>query len=156
MGIRPRVGLNPTNPHQAAGRRTEPPMSVPMCSGPYPAAAAAAAPELEPPVLQAVFQGLRVMPWKLDSPEDNMPKSGTVVLARMIAPASRIRAAGGASCRAGFRAVAALPRGIGVPWVAISSLTVTGIPSSGPLGAPLFQRSVEARASRRTCCGSKA
>ena len=34
MGMRPRLGLSVAMPHQAAGRRTEPPMSVPMCSGP--------------------------------------------------------------------------------------------------------------------------
>ena len=34
MGTRPRLGLKPTTPHQPAGRRMEPPMSVPMCSGP--------------------------------------------------------------------------------------------------------------------------
>ena len=73
MGMRPRLGLSPKMPHQPAGRRIEPPMSVPMCSGPYPAAAAAPAPALEPPGVWRVSQGLRAVVWKLDSPEDNMP-----------------------------------------------------------------------------------
>ena len=34
IGIRPRLGLSVKTPHQPAGRRTEPPMSVPTCSGP--------------------------------------------------------------------------------------------------------------------------
>ncbi|MNI66394.1 hypothetical protein D3C73_1219550 [compost metagenome] len=34
MGMRPRLGFSVAMPHQAAGRRTEPPMSVPMCKGP--------------------------------------------------------------------------------------------------------------------------
>ena len=34
IGIRPRLGLSVKMPHQAAGNRSEPPMSVPMCSGP--------------------------------------------------------------------------------------------------------------------------
>ncbi len=60
-------------PFQQAGRRTEPPMSVPRCSGPYPAAAAAPAPALEPPGFQARFQGLRVSGWKELRPDDSMP-----------------------------------------------------------------------------------
>ena len=34
IGTRPKLGLRPKMPHQPAGSRTEPPMSVPMCSGP--------------------------------------------------------------------------------------------------------------------------
>jgi hypothetical protein len=34
IGMRPRLGFRPNTPHHAAGRRTEPPMSVPRCSGP--------------------------------------------------------------------------------------------------------------------------
>lgn len=34
LGTRPRLGFRPTMPHHAAGRRMEPPMSVPRCSGP--------------------------------------------------------------------------------------------------------------------------
>src|SRR5207253_1509587 len=42
--IRPRVGLRPTTPQNAAGTRMDPPPSVPTCSGPSSAAVAAAAP----------------------------------------------------------------------------------------------------------------
>ena len=73
IGTRPSEGFSVKMPHQLAGRRTEPPMSVPMCSGPYPAAAAAPAPALEPPGFLERSQGLRVRAWKLDSPEDSMP-----------------------------------------------------------------------------------
>ena len=52
--------FQPEDPHQPAGNRTEPPMSVPRCSGPQHAAAAAAAPAEEPPGLHVKFQGLRV------------------------------------------------------------------------------------------------
>ena len=34
IGIRPRLGFNANSPQWVAGRRTEPPMSVPTCSGP--------------------------------------------------------------------------------------------------------------------------
>ena len=47
-----------------------------------------------------------------------------VVLAKTIAPASRKRAAGGASPGGGVRSLAAVPSGIGSPRVAILSLTV--------------------------------
>ena len=65
----------------------------------------------------------------------------------MIAPASRSRAAGGASALAGVMSLAAVPTGVGSPRVAILSLTVTGTPSSGPIGSPFAQRASEARAS---------
>ena len=60
-----------------------------------------------------------------------MPRSGIVVLATITAPASRNRAAGGASAAAGTSKVAAQPSGTGTPRVAMFSLTVTGTPSSG-------------------------
>src|SRR5438309_1566286 len=112
-------------PHQPAGSRSEPPMSVPRCSGPYPAAAAAPAPALEPPGVLLRSQGLRASLWKLESPEDNMPKSGMVVLARITPPCSRTRAAGGASAVAGTSSVAAVPRGVGSPRVAMLFLMAT-------------------------------
>ena len=48
-GTRPKLGLSPTLPQNAAGMRTEPAPSVPTPSGPSPAATAAAAPPDEPP-----------------------------------------------------------------------------------------------------------
>src|SRR3954468_24854169 len=70
-GTRPRLGLSAKMPQCVAGKRTEPPISVPRSSGPYPAAAAAPAPELEPEVLRSRRHGLRVMPWIDESPEDS-------------------------------------------------------------------------------------
>ena len=43
------VGLNPVNPHSAAGIRMEPPVSVPMATGAMPSATDTAAPDDEPP-----------------------------------------------------------------------------------------------------------
>ena len=48
-------------PHEAAGWRIEPPVSVPSASGAMPAATAAAEPPREPPGTRAV-PGLRVGP----------------------------------------------------------------------------------------------
>src|SRR5437016_14205263 len=62
IGTRPYDGFSPYTPQNDDGMRIDPAPSEPWASGPRPAAAAAAAPALEPPVVIAVFQGLRVMP----------------------------------------------------------------------------------------------
>src|SRR4051794_31072525 len=85
-----------------------------------------------------------------------MPKSGMVVFEKIPAPASRNRAAGGASTAAGTSLVVAAPSGTGTPLVAMLSLIVTGTPSSGPAGSPFCQRSVEALAAARPPSGSNA
>jgi hypothetical protein len=84
----------------------------------------------------------------------------------MIAPASRSRAAGGASAASGARVTLAAPSGIGWPLVAMLSFTVAGTPSSTPVGSSLAQRSVESLAAARAAstssrysalmCGSQA
>src|ERR1700694_2221994 len=79
-----------------------------------------------------------------------------VVLEKMTAPASRKRAAGGASAAGGTRLVVTAPRATGTPLVAIFSLTVAGTPSSGPTGWSFCQRSVEAFAAKRAPSGSNA
>src|ERR1700692_2104040 len=79
-----------------------------------------------------------------------------VVLEKITAPASRRRAAGGASAGDGTSAVGGAPIGTGTPLVAMLSLIVTGTPSSRPTGSPLCQRSVEALAVARAPSGSNA
>ena len=49
VGTRPGVGRRPTTLQNAAGLRSEPPMSLPSASGTNPAASAAAAPPEDPP-----------------------------------------------------------------------------------------------------------
>jgi hypothetical protein len=83
-----------------------------------------------------------------------MPRSGIVVLEKMIAPASRNRAGGGASCPAGLSGIAAVPSGTGTPFEAMFSFTVTGTPSSDPTAEPLAHRAVDAAASARAVSGS--
>ena len=61
-GTRPKLGLSPTLPQNAAGMRTDPAPSVPTLSGPSPAATAAAVPPDEPPGVFVGSHGLRVMP----------------------------------------------------------------------------------------------
>src|SRR5438270_7324377 len=79
-----------------------------------------------------------------------------VVFEKITAPASRKRAAGGASAVAGTSLVVAAPSGTGTPLVAMFSLMVTGTPSSGPAGSPFCQRSVEPFAVARAPSGSNA
>src|SRR6266404_2025152 len=67
--MRPRVGLSPVTPQKAAGKRIEPPPSVPMWRGPMSAAVAAPAPPLEPPGTCSGFHGFRVGPKKWRSEE---------------------------------------------------------------------------------------
>src|SRR5712671_1942971 len=79
-----------------------------------------------------------------------------VVFEKITAPASRKRAAGGASRSAGTSGMLAAPSGTGTPLVAMLSLMVTGTPSSRPVGSPLCQRSVDALAVARAPSGSNA
>src|SRR4051794_26072390 len=81
--------------------------------GPYPAAAAAAAPALDPPGVHAGFHGLRVVPWRLETavgPSAHPDRDGGRDRARPAAHAraSLLRAggsgvAGGATATAGRR-----------------------------------------------------
>src|SRR6266699_7206044 len=61
-GTSPKVGFKPTTPQNEDGTRIDPTPSVPIASGPHPAATAAAAPPLDPPLVRSLFQGLRVTP----------------------------------------------------------------------------------------------
>src|ERR1700689_3679745 len=122
--------------------RTDPPASVPICSGPNPAAPAAPAPEDEPPVVYAGFQGLRVMPCNGQSPGDFQPNSVVVVLPRITAPAAFSPITIGASSGTGSVLVVRLPRRVGKPARSTRSFTVHGTPSRIPIGRPERQRDV--------------
>ena len=117
--------------------RTEPAPSVPIWMQPRLSAAQEAAPAEEPPGPVAMSQGLRVMPESGESPTPFQPYSGMVVLPRKTQPASRSRAAAGASSAKGASEATAEPRRIGQPATPILSLIVTGTPSSGPSASPL-------------------
>src|SRR5205809_5653742 len=97
IGTRPYDGLRPYTPQNDDGIRIDPAPSEPWASGPRPAAAAAAAPALEPPVVIAVFQGLRVMPVSGLSPSAVQPSSGLVVLPSMTPAAAAGRRTKGAA-----------------------------------------------------------
>src|SRR4051812_16463655 len=59
---RPREGLMPKSPQEAAGMRIEPAPSPAEAIGTRPAATAEAEPPLEPPGVRWGFQGFRVTP----------------------------------------------------------------------------------------------
>src|SRR5690625_5439413 len=56
---RPRLGLSPTRPQDAAGIRIEPPPSLACATGTIWEATAAPAPPLEPPAPRSKSQGVR-------------------------------------------------------------------------------------------------
>src|SRR6185369_12024560 len=136
----------PTSPLKLEGMRTEPPPSVPIASGPSPAATAAPAPPDEPPGVIAVFHGLRVTPCNGVSVTPLWPNSELVLCANTIAPASRSRATAGASSSDGVLSVILLPIEAGQPLTRTSSLIETGTPSIADSALPFFQRRSEARA----------
>jgi len=93
VGTRPNVGLSPTQPQNAAGIRTLPPVSVPTAAAASPAASAAPLPPEEPPGIRLGSWGLRVVPkcgFVVVTPKAS---SWVFVLPSRTAPASRSRAA---------------------------------------------------------------
>ena len=129
-------------PQNAAGMRTLPAPSVPTEMGPMPAATALAVPPDEPPEVLLGFQGFRVIPVSGELVSPLQPNSGVVVLPISTAPASRSRAAAGASTSHGCcGSTVRLPRKVGIPRVRIRSLIEAGTPSSAPQGSPRSQRS---------------
>ena len=72
-GTRPWLGLIANTPVNAAGMRTEPAASVPRWMAPRLSAAAAAAPEEEPPGVLDRSHGLRVTPVSGESPVPFQP-----------------------------------------------------------------------------------
>src|SRR5215831_1510841 len=91
LGTRPIEGLKPAILQNAAGFRSDPPVSEPLATGARPQASATAAPPEDPPHVFVRSYGLRVAPntvLKVCEPE---PNSGVLVLPIRIAPARRIR-----------------------------------------------------------------
>src|SRR5271156_6253596 len=62
-GMAPKVGLNPTSPVCAGGRRLDPPASGPIASATSPPATADTGPQEEPPGVSDKSSGCRVAPW---------------------------------------------------------------------------------------------
>src|ERR1700674_4431029 len=89
---RPYVGFSPTTPQNAAGCRTDPPVSDPSAAGTMRAATAAADPPDEPPATRVASHGLRVGPKAECSVDEPMANSSRFVLPTTAHPALRRRA----------------------------------------------------------------
>src|SRR5688500_12904341 len=88
---RPYVGFTPTTPQNAAGCRTEPPVSEPSAIGARPAATPAALPPDEPPGTFVGSSGFRVGPYALCSVDEPIANSSMFVFPTTTAPAARSR-----------------------------------------------------------------
>jgi hypothetical protein len=89
--MRPRWGLRPTSPQQAAGIRVDPPPSLAWATGTMPAATAVAEPPDEPPLVRCGSHGLRVGPKRFVLIHGRIAHSGVVVVPTTTKPASLIR-----------------------------------------------------------------
>ena len=145
--MRPNVGLTPATPQNAAGIRTEPPVSLATAAGTIPAATAAADPPLEPPGTLSRFHGLRglgrVACWEVIP----QPNSCERVTPTITAPAARSRRTSSASTSGTRPARASEPWSPMAPATSNSSLTATGTPCSGPRDSPRRNSAVRSAAS---------
>ena len=91
LGTRPGDGRKPTTLQNAAGLRSEPPVSLPSAIGTMPHASATAAPPLLPPHVLPRSYGLRVAPNTALKVCEPAPNSGVLVLPSVTAPAARMR-----------------------------------------------------------------
>src|SRR5439155_14681650 len=98
LGTRPGDGRNPTTLQNAAGLRSEPPVSLPSAIGTIPQASATAAPPLLPPQVFVTSYGFRVAPKTVLNVCEPAPNSGVLVLPSVMAPARRMRVTMSASC----------------------------------------------------------
>src|SRR5688500_13136049 len=95
--MRPYVGFKPTTPQNAAGCRTDPPVSDPSATGTSRAATAAADPPEEPPGTRDVSHGLSAGPNAECSFDAPIANSSMLVLPTRAAPFARRRATAVAS-----------------------------------------------------------
>ena len=144
------VGLRPAMPHQAAGSRIEPAVSVPTAPGSSPAATAAAEPEEEPCASRDGSQGFRT--GGQGRPKEVPPTaySGVAVLASTMAPARRRAETTPPSATATASRRCGAPAVVGTPATSMRSLMPTGMPCSGPIHPP------DAMSSRARCASPRA
>src|SRR5450759_1288323 len=145
---RPYVGLSPTMPVRAAGWRMEPPVSVPMLSGTWPAATLAAEPPELPPGTRPRSHGFAVGPYAECSVDDPIANSSMFSLPRITAPASRSRSVIWASYGETYPARIREPAVHWPPRTDTRSLRPTGTPHSGCSDASAAAPPLRATASR--------
>src|SRR5262245_367722 len=139
LGTRPKVGLTPTMPQNAAGPMIDPPVSVPTDRGISRAATAAPEPEDEPHAHRSRSHGFEVVALE---PAAN---SKVYSLAIRTAPAASSRSASVALSAGTLSLYSADPPVVRTPAVAMMSLRPYGTPSSGR-ACPVIHRSVDSLA----------
>jgi len=134
-GTRPQVVFRPTTPQQAAGIRTEPPVSVPSATSASPTATATAEPLDEPPGTRRASSGLVGIPDQAFVPSADQHSSVKLVLPTIWAPDRRAAATTAASWPAGRArsAITGQPTVVGRPATSMQSLTASRTP--GPAGS---------------------
>src|SRR2546430_5546842 len=132
-GTRPQVVFRPAIPQQAAGIRTEPPVSVPRAASASPRAIATAEPLDDPPGTRRGSTGFSGVPSHGFTPLADQHSSVRLVLPTIRAPARRAAATTGASRSAGpaCSAIAWQPAVVGNPSTSMQSLTASRRPSPG-------------------------
>ena len=118
-------------PQQAAGIRTEPPVSDPSATSASPVATAAAEPLDDPPGMRAGSSGLTGVPNQGLVPSGSIASSCRFVLPTIRAPAARAPARQAASAVAGaaLRSTARDPAVVGTPATSMMSLTASRGPA---------------------------
>src|SRR5262249_14875349 len=127
----PYVGFTPTSPQTAAGCRIEPPVSVPMPSGAWYAATAAAEPPDDPPGTLLRSHGLCEGPNAEFSVDEPIATSSILVLRSITTSAERSRLTMVASYGGCQPARILEPQVVGMSAVVNTSLSASGTPASG-------------------------
>ncbi len=132
--MRPTVVLSPTSPQKAAGRRTDPPVSVPIPAAARAAAVATAEPLLEPPGTRWVprSHGFQGVPQCSLVPQPPKASSTVCVLPMTIAPAAMRRRTTVAVTAETRLRQAFDPAVVTRPCMSMMSFTAMGMPCSGP------------------------
>src|SRR5689334_21890499 len=145
-GTRPQVVFRPAIPQQAAGIRTEPPVSVPRATSASPAATATAEPLDDPPGSRPGSSGFIGVPDHEFTPLADQHSSVRLVLPTIRAPARRAAATTGASAIAGLACSATTwhPAVVGRPSTSMQSLTASRGPSPGTSRRTIQVGSMEA------------
>src|SRR5919109_1270594 len=121
----------PTTPQNAAGCRTEPPVSEPSATGTISRATAEAEPPDDPPATRVRSCGLCVTPNAEFSVDEPIANSSRFVLPTMIAPAARSRRTTVASKGDRYPARMREPHVVGMSAVQMLSFNATGTPARG-------------------------
>lgn len=145
--------LRPASPFQAAGMRTEPPVSVPAPAAARPSATATAVPELDPPGARPGSIALGGVAVTGLTPRPEKASSLRWVLPRGTTPAAAAFAKTAAS-RSGTRPARSFePASVTSPAMSMLSFQQMGTPSSGPWRIPLRARSAASAAAARARAG---